>query len=180
MALTDTEFVLKRPAGCSNKGPYFFVLFYLQTLIYNFKFRNYFVSQNPFLQSLLIVTVFWNITPCILVRGTNVTAKIYPLQDGIGKFNSKVMKTRDIMKQEATRYKCPLYLVPDHGRFSVHESRIHQEFTASRRSCDISWTAWGKSDYLKLPADEVPLVIKLPWHLPCRNRTKGTPLCVLH
>ena len=100
---------------------------------------------------LLKVTVFWNITPCSLVTGTNVTAKIYLLQDGIKKFISRVMKIRYITEQEATWYKCPLYNVPDRGRFFAEAARIHREFTASRRFCDISWTAWGEIGRFKIP-----------------------------
>jgi hypothetical protein len=51
-------------------------------------------------------------------------------------------------------------------------------FTAPRRFCDISWTTWGKSDSLKFPADEASFMIKLPWHLPCSDRIKGTQLYV--
>ena len=51
MVLIDTKFVLRRPTGCSNKGGHIFILFSLETLIPNCKFRNYFVSpKNPFLQ----------------------------------------------------------------------------------------------------------------------------------
>jgi hypothetical protein len=80
----------------------------------------------------------WDITPCSLVKGTNVTAKICLLQDGINKFISKVMKIRDIMKQEATWYKCPLYHVSDHARFTAEGALIHREFKVSIRFCDNS------------------------------------------